>query len=195
MGAFRCERALPDEPFGIFPLSPRSVAFLPSVDFVHTAVSQPVPDFSATRKSRVLPVSRKTRVNSFFFTRSTARTTSGKSSAVGGESEDESRLDIGDTSGVAAPGNGAGLASASDAASSDHPAAPSAAGNHVNGRSSSSSRRAASRGGERERGRATMEEWGFERLAGTQLLASAFEEFSRKALCHESWLFLIEVAR
>lgn len=37
--------------------------------------------------------------------------------------------------------------------------------------------------------------WDFERLASTPLLAAAFEEFSRKALCHESVLFLSEVSR
>lgn len=121
---------------------------------------------------------------------------------MGGESEDESRHDQGGPSGAVAPGNGGGLAS--DAASSD-PTAPSAAGNDA---SSHGSRRAASYGGERERGggggggggrarggRPTMEEWDFERLARTPILASAFEDFSRKALCHESVLFLIEVSR
>lgn len=38
-------------------------------------------------------------------------------------------------------------------------------------------------------------EWNFERLASTPLLAAAFEEFSRKALCHESVLFLSAVCR
>ncbi|CAN0056130.1 unnamed protein product, partial [Laminaria digitata] len=37
--------------------------------------------------------------------------------------------------------------------------------------------------------------WDFERLARTPLLAAAFEDFSRKALCHESVLFLSEVSR
>lgn len=37
--------------------------------------------------------------------------------------------------------------------------------------------------------------WNFERLASTPLLAAAFEEFSRKALCHESVLFLSAVCR
>ncbi|CAM9153754.1 unnamed protein product, partial [Sphacelaria rigidula] len=32
--------------------------------------------------------------------------------------------------------------------------------------------------------------WNFERLTSTPLLAAAFEEYSRKALCHESVLFL-----
>lgn len=40
-----------------------------------------------------------------------------------------------------------------------------------------------------------QEMWDFERLASTPLLASAFEDFSRKALCHESVLFLSEVSR
>ncbi|CAM9291157.1 unnamed protein product [Choristocarpus tenellus] len=39
------------------------------------------------------------------------------------------------------------------------------------------------------------EGWSFERLASTPMLASAFEEFARKALCHESVLFLVEVSR
>lgn len=37
--------------------------------------------------------------------------------------------------------------------------------------------------------------WDFERLATTPLLAAAFEEYSRRALCHESVLFLSEVSR
>lgn len=41
----------------------------------------------------------------------------------------------------------------------------------------------------------TMEEWNFERLGRTPLLAAAFEDFSRRALCHESVLFLSEVSR
>ena len=39
------------------------------------------------------------------------------------------------------------------------------------------------------------ETWNFERLASTPLLAAAFEDYARKALCHESVLFLSEVAR
>lgn len=37
--------------------------------------------------------------------------------------------------------------------------------------------------------------WNFERLASTPLLAAAFEQFCHKALCHESVIFLREVAR
>lgn len=44
-------------------------------------------------------------------------------------------------------------------------------------------------------GRGTMEVWDFERLARTPLVAAAFEDFTRKALCHESVLFLREVSR
>ncbi|CAN0423690.1 unnamed protein product [Ectocarpus sp. 12 AP-2014] len=40
-----------------------------------------------------------------------------------------------------------------------------------------------------------MEVWNFERLARTPLLAVAFEDFSKRALCHESVLFLTEVSR
>eukprot|EP00752_Nemacystus_decipiens_P003194 g2955.t1 len=135
--------------------------------------------------------------------RSTVRTASGKSSGRGGDSEVESALDQGGpTSASAAYGNGDILTSGG-AASSDPAGARD--GN----------RRAAAHGGERERGgggeRAggagaagggggggsgqRMEVWNFERLATTPLLAAAFEDFSRKALCHESVLFLIEVSR
>lgn len=37
--------------------------------------------------------------------------------------------------------------------------------------------------------------WDFERLASTPLVAAAFEEFARKALCYELVVFLIEVSR
>ncbi|CAM9881255.1 unnamed protein product [Ectocarpus sp. 13 AM-2016] len=40
-----------------------------------------------------------------------------------------------------------------------------------------------------------MEVWNFERLARTPLLAVAFEDYSKRALCHESVLFLTEVSR
>lgn len=40
-----------------------------------------------------------------------------------------------------------------------------------------------------------MEAWSFDRLSRTPSLAAAFESFSRKALCHESILFLGEVSR
>ncbi|CAM9348392.1 unnamed protein product [Ectocarpus fasciculatus] len=40
-----------------------------------------------------------------------------------------------------------------------------------------------------------MEVWDFERLARTPLLAVAFEDYSKRALCHESVLFLSEVSR
>ncbi|CAM9626174.1 unnamed protein product [Pylaiella littoralis] len=43
--------------------------------------------------------------------------------------------------------------------------------------------------------REVAEVWDFERLARTPLLAAAFEDFSRKALCHECVLFLSEVSR
>ena len=44
-------------------------------------------------------------------------------------------------------------------------------------------------------GSGAMEVWDFERLGRTPLLAAAFEDYSRKALCHESVLFLSEVSR
>eukprot|EP00904_Undaria_pinnatifida_P004013 jgi/Undpi1/13612/HiC_scaffold_9.g03266.m1 len=53
-------------------------------------------------------------------------------------------------------------------------------------------------GGRRWRGgggAAREEPWDFERLARTPLLAAAFEDYCRKALCHESVLFLSEVSR
>ncbi|CAM9768693.1 unnamed protein product [Choristocarpus tenellus] len=40
-----------------------------------------------------------------------------------------------------------------------------------------------------------MEVWNFERLASTPMLACAFEEFARRALCHESVQFLVDVFR
>ncbi|CBJ31486.1 hypothetical protein Esi_0260_0005 [Ectocarpus siliculosus] len=40
-----------------------------------------------------------------------------------------------------------------------------------------------------------MEVWDFERIASTPLLAAAFEDYSKRALCHESVLFLSEVSR
>lgn len=141
----------------------------------------------------------ETRLRANTHTRSTLRTASGKSSGVGGDSEDESRLDRGGPWVAAAGGNGDGLA-AGDAASSD-PAAPSAGASVVRGHST---RPAAVHGAERERGggggrdrggRGTVEEWSFEKLAGTPMLADAFEAFAKKALCHESVLFLIEVSR
>lgn len=46
-----------------------------------------------------------------------------------------------------------------------------------------------------EGGEAVGEVWDFERLASTPLLAAAFEDYARRALCHESVLFLTEVAR
>lgn len=49
--------------------------------------------------------------------------------------------------------------------------------------------------GNGRRSRDTVESWNFERLARTPLVAAAFEKFSRKALCHESVLFLSEVSR
>ncbi len=104
--------------------------------------------------------------------RSTVRTASGASSGVGGDSEDEARLEAGrrHTGGAAAIALAAG------------------------GSLDASSSGALPVGGRRERG-VTMEVWNFERLARTPLLAAAFEEFSRKALCHESVLFLREVSR
>ncbi|CAM9250356.1 unnamed protein product [Ectocarpus fasciculatus] len=53
------------------------------------------------------------------------------------------------------------------------------------------------RGG-RGRSRSDTEEmkvWDFERIARTPLLAAAFEDYSKRALCHESVLFLSEVSR
>ncbi|CAM9432746.1 unnamed protein product [Ectocarpus fasciculatus] len=50
-------------------------------------------------------------------------------------------------------------------------------------------------GGGGGHGRGVMEVWNFERLARTPLLAAAFEDFSKRALCHESVLFLSEVSR
>eukprot|EP00752_Nemacystus_decipiens_P003193 g2954.t1 len=47
----------------------------------------------------------------------------------------------------------------------------------------------------RSRVRDTIESWNFERLSRTPMLAAAFDSFSRKALCHESVLFLSEVSR
>ncbi|CAM9520498.1 unnamed protein product [Choristocarpus tenellus] len=40
-----------------------------------------------------------------------------------------------------------------------------------------------------------VEVWNFERLASTPMLASAFEDFARRALCHESVQFLVDVSR
>ncbi|CAM9273182.1 unnamed protein product [Choristocarpus tenellus] len=40
-----------------------------------------------------------------------------------------------------------------------------------------------------------VEIWNFERLASTPMLASAFEEFARRALCQESVQFLVDVFR
>ncbi|CAM9457898.1 unnamed protein product [Ectocarpus sp. 13 AM-2016] len=51
-------------------------------------------------------------------------------------------------------------------------------------------------GGSRGRSdREEMEVWDFERLGRTPLLAAAFEDYSKRALCHESVLFLSEVSR
>ncbi|CAB1121467.1 unnamed protein product [Ectocarpus sp. CCAP 1310/34] len=50
-------------------------------------------------------------------------------------------------------------------------------------------------GGGRGRPEREMEVWNFERLARTPLLAVAFEDYSKRALCHESVLFLTEVSR
>ncbi|CAM9489328.1 unnamed protein product [Ectocarpus sp. 12 AP-2014] len=50
-------------------------------------------------------------------------------------------------------------------------------------------------GGSGGQGRGVMEVWNFERLARTPLLAAAFEDYSKRALCHESVLFLSEVSR
>ncbi|CAM9581548.1 unnamed protein product, partial [Hapterophycus canaliculatus] len=171
--------------------------------------------------------------------RSTVRTASEISSGIGGDSEDEARLEEGMTpqpnqhsskgssdgagaaSGDVAPTEGGDVGAVADCqAETIASAAPTAStstaalpvsnerrhknrNGHVNG-----SRRGASQGGgttgrggggRRGRGRecraGAMEMWDFERLASTPLLAAAFEDFSRKALCHESVLFLGEVSR
>lgn len=46
-----------------------------------------------------------------------------------------------------------------------------------------------------EGGEAAGDVWDFERLASTPLLAAAFEDYARRALCQESVLFLTDVAR
>lgn len=66
--------------------------------------------------------------------------------------------------------------------------------NQRNGSANHNQRRGSAGGGGGS-GRDDMEVWDFERLASTPLLAAAFEEFSQKALCHESVLFLSEVSR
>eukprot|EP00752_Nemacystus_decipiens_P003432 g3173.t1 len=148
--------------------------------------------------------------------RSTAKTASGLSSGIGGDSENEARTEEGRTSvrpatttrprGQTDGGSGHGgmgpstsSVSTSVATSAGAPSASNSTANDNN----ESSRRAGALGGERDdagggRGGndgATMEVWNFERLGRTPLLAAAFEDFSRKALCHESVLFLSEVSR
>ncbi|CAB1098187.1 unnamed protein product [Ectocarpus sp. CCAP 1310/34] len=51
-------------------------------------------------------------------------------------------------------------------------------------------------GGRRSRShKQDIDIWDFERIVRTPLLAVAFEDYSKKALCHESFLFLSEVSR
>ncbi|CAM9365664.1 unnamed protein product [Ectocarpus fasciculatus] len=78
-----------------------------------------------------------------------------------------------------------------------------------NDTSTGGNRRDPVRRGQRERGRdlgrdgggrtrshkQDIDAWDFERIARTPLLAAAFEDYSKRALCHESYLFLSEVSR
>ncbi|CAM9379568.1 unnamed protein product [Ectocarpus sp. 6 AP-2014] len=51
-------------------------------------------------------------------------------------------------------------------------------------------------GGRRSRShKQDIDLWDFERIVRTPLLAVAFEDYSKRALCHESFLFLSEVSR
>ncbi|CAM9463438.1 unnamed protein product [Ectocarpus sp. 4 AP-2014] len=51
-------------------------------------------------------------------------------------------------------------------------------------------------GGRRSRShKQDLDMWDFERIVRTPLLAVAFEDYSKRALCHESFLFLSEVSR
>ncbi len=139
---------------------------------------------------------------------STSQTASGVSSGVGRDSQDDGSVeeDEGGTGATAARGRrgGGGTRDGNDERASSHleastqvtpavaAAAAAAAAAHGSVREKSGA------GGGRRRGRASsgaMEVWDFERLGRTPLLAAAFEDFSRKALCHESVLFLSEVSR
>ncbi|CAM9379715.1 unnamed protein product [Ectocarpus sp. 6 AP-2014] len=128
--------------------------------------------------------------------------------------------DIGDVATSAAIGRGATTASTADA---DGAVAPCTLNereptnssvvaegsssvsndNSTRGRRGAFKRVQRARGSGRDRGgssrsrsdREEMEVWDFERIASTPLLAAAFEDYSKRALCHESVLFLSEVSR
>lgn len=149
------------------------------------------------------------------YTNSTARTASKLSSGIGGDSEDEARLEEGRTSIKPATrrksDGGIGHGSTDPSSSSVSASVATAADATIISNSTATdnnehSRRTGAHGGETEndgggggRGRGgighTVEVWDFERLGRTPLLAAAFEDFSRKALCHESVFFLSEVSR
>lgn len=79
---------------------------------------------------------------------------------------------------------------------SPEPGAPEAGNWVYQGVNFSSQERSCSAGWRRSgREREDSEAWDFERLARTPPLAAAFRDFCRKALCHESVLFLSEVTR
>jgi len=125
---------------------------------------------------------------------STAQTTSGVSSGIGGDSQDEGRLEGGGgTRATAARGRrgGGGITHGSNdpAAATATSASASAAHGRVREKSGA--------GGGRGRGRvgsATMQVWDFERLGRTPLLAAASRTYYYLER-HESVLFLGEVSR
>lgn len=125
----------------------------------------------------------------------TAQSTSSASSAVIRQTEDEDTavgLEEGNIAGwedggstaEEGGGRGAGDRRRQEEYNSASVPAPITTARRIN------QRRAGGEGGGRN-----GEGWDFERLATTPLLAAAFDDFSRKALCHESVLFLSEVSR
>ena len=147
---------------------------------------------------------------------STVKTASGVSSGIGGDSENEGRLEEGRPTVRPATrirgksDGGISHGSIDPSTSSASTSVATSAGTNSTSNSTAihnndgDSRLAGAHGLEREsaagsRGRGgdgdAMEEWNFERLGRTPLLAAAFEDFCRRALCHESVLFLSEVSR